>query len=297
MLIQEKLKQPNQTLVEQKIAEYFLDHPDFIKLSSREIAKTLYVSPSTLIRFCQKMGYEGLNEFKKAYQDELNYHSLVSTAIDPNYPFNSMDNLQKTNNILETLYHDYIKQTHDLIRHDDLQKAIQLLNQASIIYIYSSGIQLDLAQSFKDKILKLGKLCIMDDKVDQLFYQASYLDPKTTCFIIISYSGETEITLKLAHKINKEQIPILAITSYGSNTLTSLSTIKLSLASHESLIYNEGHFGINISLLYLLDLLYIQLFNQNCENNIHKRIELTQEFQTKRHSTNSFLQKNNVPQK
>ena len=43
MLIQEKLKQPNQTLIEQKIAEYFLDHPDFIKLSSREIAKTLYV--------------------------------------------------------------------------------------------------------------------------------------------------------------------------------------------------------------------------------------------------------------
>lgn len=296
MLIQEKLKQPNQTLVEQKIAQYFLNHPDFIKLSSREIAKTLYISPSTLVRFCQKIGYEGLNEFKKAYQDELNYLSQVAPSIDPNYPFYHAT-LQKANNTLENLYHDYIKQTHDLIRHDDLQKAMQLLTQASIIYIYSSGIQMDLAQNFKDKILKLGKLCIIDDKVDQLFYQASYLDPKTTCFIIISYSGETEITLKLAHKINKEHLPILAITSYGSNTLTSLSTVKLSLASHESLIYNEGHFGINISLLYLLDLLYIQLFNQNYENNIHKRIELTQEFQTKRHSTNSFLQKNNVPQK
>ena len=296
MLIQEKLKQPNQTLVEQKIAQYFLNHPDFIKLSSREIAKTLYISPSTLVRFCQKIGYEGLNEFKKAYQDELNYLSQVAPSIDPNYPFYHAT-LQKANNTLENLYHDYIKQTHDLIRHDDLQKAMQLLTQASIIYIYSSGIQMDLAQNFKDKILKLGKLCIIDDKVDQLFYQASYLDPKTTCFIIISYSGETEITLKLAHKINKEHLPILAITAYGSNTLTSLSNVKLSLASHESLIYNEGHFGINISLLYLLDLLYIQLFNQNYENNIHKRIELTQEFQTKRHSTNSFLQKNNVPQK
>ena len=296
MLIQEKLKQPNQTLVEQKIAQYFLNHPDFIKLSSREIAKTLYISPSTLVRFCQKIGYEGLNEFKKTYQDELNYLSQVASSIDPNYPFYHAT-LQKANNTLENLYHDYIKQTHDLIRHDDLQKAVQLLTQASIIYIYSSGIQMDLAQNFKDKILKLGKLCIIDDKVDQLFYQASYLDPKTTCFIIISYSGETEITLKLAHKINKEHLPILAITAYGSNTLTSLSTVKLSLASHESLIYNEGHFGVNISLLYLLDLLYIQLFNQNYENNIHKRIELTQEFQTKRHSTNSFLQKNNVPQK
>ena len=296
MLIQEKLNQPNQTLVEQKIAQYFLNHPDFIKLSSREIAKTLYISPSTLVRFCQKIGYEGLNEFKKAYQDELNYLSQVAPSIDPNYPFYHAT-LQKANNTLENLYHDYIKQTHDLIRHDDLQKAVQLLTQASIIYIYSSGIQMDLAQNFKDKILKLGKLCIIDDKVDQLFYQASYLDPKTTCFIIISYSGETEITLKLAHKIKKEHLPILAITSYGSNTLTSLSTVKLALASHESLIYNEGHFGINISLLYLLDLLYIQLFNQNYENNIHKRIELTQEFQTKRHSTNSFLQKNNVPQK
>ena len=46
------------------------------------------------------MGYEGLNEFKKAYQDELNYRSLAASSIDPNYPFSSMDNLQKTCDLL-----------------------------------------------------------------------------------------------------------------------------------------------------------------------------------------------------
>lgn len=45
---------------ERSIADYLLDHPDeAIELSIHEVAACTFSSPSTIIRMCHRIGFEG----------------------------------------------------------------------------------------------------------------------------------------------------------------------------------------------------------------------------------------------
>ena len=50
------------------IANYILQRQEnIVKDSVRFIAKEIYVAPSTIVHFCQQLGFSGFNDFKKQY--------------------------------------------------------------------------------------------------------------------------------------------------------------------------------------------------------------------------------------
>ena len=56
-----------------------------------------------------------------------------------------------------SLYEETIKDTLSLLHHDLFQKAVQLLNNNNNIHIYSYGTALNISESFKEKMMKIGK--------------------------------------------------------------------------------------------------------------------------------------------
>lgn len=85
MLLFERLSdQSHMTELEKSIANYFLNvghHLD--KKSSRSIASELFVSPSTISRFCQLVGCSGFNQFKESYLKDLKYLDSHFQEINP----------------------------------------------------------------------------------------------------------------------------------------------------------------------------------------------------------------------
>ena len=73
MLVKEKLMMREEfSEVDIAIANYVLEREYQLKQDSvRRIAQETYVSPSSIIRFCQKLGYEGYNDFRDDYLKEL----------------------------------------------------------------------------------------------------------------------------------------------------------------------------------------------------------------------------------
>ena len=55
------------TPVEKNIAEFFLNNTEKCDLSSKNIAKLLYVSEASLSRFAKKCGYKGYRELTFSY--------------------------------------------------------------------------------------------------------------------------------------------------------------------------------------------------------------------------------------
>ena len=70
-------------------------------------------------------------------------------------------------------------------------------------------------------MMKIGKGVVVYSHAEDIYYQACYCE-QDSCFIMISYSGETDKILKVAKKIKERGIDGLAMTSYGNNTLSSL---------------------------------------------------------------------------
>lgn len=271
------------------LADYLLEHQqDIKKQSARYIAKKLFTAPSTIVRFCQKIGYQGYNEFREAYLKEQVYLSKHFDPIDPNKPFDVQDKNMVIANKMGTLYHEVIEDVLTLLDHDQLQAAIHLLGEADFIYIFSLGVQLDIAQTFKDKILKIGKNVITEEKADEMFYRSKYCDKKSV-FMLISYSGETETLLRIAKQLKKRHIPLLAITTYGENSLFQYADFILYVSSREKLIDNLGSFSMNLSVLFLLDILYANLFNEDRETHYQKRVEASKSFEQYRTTYNSLL--------
>lgn len=277
MLIREALKDPKLNENEKRLGKYLLEQGLHLENATvRTIAKDVYMAPSSIIRFVQKLGFEGLKDFKKQFIEEINYLSTHFQEIDSNRPFSKNDKNIVIANKIGMLYDETLKDTMVLLDHDQLQEAINRIKKYEFISIVVSGAQVGIAYTFKDKMMKIGKKVTVFDNVDEAFYDACYCDTRTL-FILISYSGETSKCLSICHKLKVRNKPFITITTYGTNTLSLESDCCLYVSTRERLIDNLGTFTFNLSLLYLLDVLYAGYFNIDYSYNLQNKMKNSKE--------------------
>ena len=134
-MIEDILKEKkNMTNGEERIADYFLDKKTLLhKQSSRSIASQLFINPSMITRFCQKLGFHGYTDFLEEYLKEIEYTESHFQDLDPNHPFDDQDKNTVIANKIGQLYHEIVDDTLKLISHDALQNAINCLNRSDII--------------------------------------------------------------------------------------------------------------------------------------------------------------------
>ena len=64
-IVEELSKKIKLTETEKEILEYMVENLDVLpKLSSRKLAEKTYTSPTTIVRFVKKLGYQNYNDFK-----------------------------------------------------------------------------------------------------------------------------------------------------------------------------------------------------------------------------------------
>lgn len=290
MLINEQLKNTsNLSETNKSIAKYILEIQHNIKDENvRHIAQKTYTSPTSVLRFCQKLGFEGFIDFKEAYLDEIKYLESHFQNVDANFPFFANDKNISIANKLSILYNETIQDTLSLLDHNTLQQAANILNKANNIYICGSGVTKNLANIFKSNMVKIGKTVISFESTGEAFYEANYRDNQS-CFIIISYSGETSQVVRIAKKLAQRNLPTISITSYGNNTVSDYCTCNLYISTRQKLISNLGNYSINLSILFILDLLYSDCFHFHYRDNLVKKIQYSRELENNRLSDNPIL--------
>ena len=158
LLVDLLTKKENFSKSEEIISDYIIYLGENIKeYSARRIAKETYNSPATVLNLCKKVGKSGFQNFKDTYLEELEYLNRQYGMINPNVPFKDGDSIYRVANKLGILYKETIDDTLSLLHHDLFQKAIQILMQSENIHIYSKGTALNIAESFKEKLMKIGK--------------------------------------------------------------------------------------------------------------------------------------------
>jgi DNA-binding MurR/RpiR family transcriptional regulator len=284
------LKQQEQMSAgEKSIANYIISLKHGLdKYSTRNLADATYTSPATVIRLCKKMGFSGFDDFKEQYRLEKEYLEQDFGEIDVNFPFQKDDTISKSARKMCRLYDQIVQDTLSIMRYDMLVKAVTILKCCSTIYIFSAGTALNIAETFREKMMKIGRNVQITNNLNYQLYSAECLQ-KGDCALIISYSGETDKMLQIAGLCKEKEIPVIAMTSFGENTLSQMATCKLYLSTRESLFYNIGDFSSHISVTLLLDILYSAYFLQDYDKNYAKKLELVKKREHLRHSTNPYL--------
>lgn len=273
MLLREKMQGTAFSGAEQQLVDFILHYPEKLPyLTVQQLAQTNFVHPSTLIRVAKKLGFSGWVPLKEAYLQEVHYLNDHFQTVDANLPFTATDGIITIAQKMAALEISTIEDTLALVDHDQLNHAKQLLLTDGPIKLFGNNANRLISQDFALKMNRIGKLvthCIPGEEA----YEASCLSAKG-CAILISYTGENQMLLKLAEILHQRQVPIITITSIGDNTLSQLADCPLRLTTRERLYSKIGNFSINKSICYLLDLLYACVFAENYAHNLNYLIEL-----------------------
>lgn len=262
----------NFTNSEKEIAHYILNHgEDALNMNVKELANETYNSPATIVRLCKKIGLTGYNDFKIKYSAELQYDFHHSDRIDVNFPFDENDSYKMISHKLETMSQEVIADTMQLIDFDKLERIVDIIYQYPSIDIYGFGNSLLAAMSFQHKMMRIGRnvnLRILHG--EQVFL--SYNSTSKHLAMIISYSGETKELIQIAQTLKEKQTPIIVLTSIGDNQLSHYATYLLNIGSREKIFTKIAPFSSQISMEYLLNVIFSCIFQKDYDENISHKI-------------------------
>lgn len=271
MIITEKIGKTHFSASEKIIIDHITSLGMQIEnLSASQLAKDTYTSAPLVIRVTKKLGYQGWNDFKTAYLKELEY-LLEEMDVDASIPFIIHDDIMTITTNIAKLEKETIQDTEKLLDHDHLAKIFSLLRQSQIIDIYGILDNLILAKHFQNQMSYIKKqvnICEITGNEKIMAYNAS----ANHCGIIISYSGQTSHLLEVAKIYKSRNIPLIAITCIGENSINQLADAVMYMSSKEMLNIKIGDFASATSLKYLLDIIYAGVFSLNYKENLEQKI-------------------------
>ena len=260
---------------EKEVAAHILRQPELVRdLSVHELAKQTFSSPSTIVRMCCHTGFSGYRDFRQAVMKELvldeKNTSLCKQELEPG------DSLEA---IVEKITYKNIQSlmdTEKLVDLDTMQKCVDLIQNARIVYLFGIGASFCAAKDAYLKFLRLNKPCIINEDYHSQLVQAMNAAPNDLA-IVFSYSGNTVEMIECMKFLRDNGTPMIAITRCVASQISKLADYKLYTTANESL-FRSGAMSSRISQLNIIDILYTALanrdhgsaLNQLAKTHIHK---------------------------
>lgn len=296
MLLQEKMKNTKFSPSEEIVIDFILTKQERIKdYSTTMIAGETYTSPSLLVRISKKLGFSGYNNFKNAFLEEVQYLHKSHLNIDANQPFLKTDSIMNIANKITQLKTESLNDTLSLIHHDTLQKAVRALQKSNTVKVFGVSNLSFPAEEFVFKLRHIGKnaeVFVLNSNI----YQEAMMANSNDLGICLSYSGESGEIIKIANILMKKNVPIIAITSIGENSLTRLADIVLRVTTREKSYSKIGAYSSLESISLILDVLYSCFFTTAYDQHYTFKTELAKNTES-REITNLIIQENEQNEK
>ncbi|WP_411359858.1 MurR/RpiR family transcriptional regulator [Pseudidiomarina salilacus] len=247
---------------EAKLAAFTLSSPTAMReLSSSQLAKTVGVSQSSVVKFAQKLGYKGYPAFKLSVVDAINKKaqnkSRLHGEITVDDEFNDMADKLLAGKI------NVLTETRNLNEKEAFTAAVNKVLGAKRILISGVGGSAIVCRDLCYKLQKLGLQAVNDTDSHVQLALAATLDAHDVV-IAISESGSTLEVARVVKEAQRHQSPVISITRYGKTPINQLADIKLySVAESESTRLSSIHARTAQNLV--IDLLFIALI-QASEN-------------------------------
>lgn len=235
------------------VAEYLLENPRVVMdYNVRELAAKLYVSTSSIVRFCQRLGYTGYREFRQAIIYELAMYGqnnkLADTHITKDDSIESIAEKIEKKNIVS------LEETYKLLDMEKLKECVNLIYTARTILLFGIGASHVVAKDAYLKFLRIGKACITNEDWHAQLLMAKNASKKDIG-IVLSYSGETVEMVECTKALKENQTPTIAITRFAPSTIASMVPHVLYVSAGES-VFRNGAISSRIAQMNVMDILY-----------------------------------------
>ncbi|WII40518.1 MurR/RpiR family transcriptional regulator [Paenibacillus thiaminolyticus] len=255
------------TNTERKVADYILEHTrSVIYMSITDLADACDVGESSIFRFCKSLTFKGYQEFKIALAHSITAENEIPQLTDQ---IGMDDTIEQVASKVLTTNVNAINETYDLLKADDIEKAIGYMIQAERIHFFGVGTSLITALEAKNKFMRITRKteCSFDSHLQMM---SAALMTERDVAVMFSYSGSTKDMIEVAKKAKEKGAKIISITRFVKSPLTLHSDVTLLCGANEGPLQG-GSLSAKIAQLYLLDVLYVEYFKRTYQESIDNK--------------------------
>ena len=247
---------------ERQIVDYILNNPNnVLYLGIVALGASTYTSSSTVMRLVKKLNYKSYLDFKSDLSFFLPSYREATKSFSKPQIINYNDSMEDIINKMIYNSQAAISQISNLNSAKTFKECIKLIESATQVDLYGSGVSNLICHDAKIKGLRLGL-----NITSHYFYTEMDMQAKTSnqkhLAILVSYTGQTIEIIKIAKILKQNNIKTISITSMTVNEIASLCDINLYVSKTES-FYRIGGVESRISMQTILDIIFSGYLHEN----------------------------------
>lgn len=246
------------TPAESQIADYIQDHIYQMKtITSKELAESIGIGQSTIIRFSKKLGYHSFREFLadlSAEQADEIIEQEISIQEDDMTTIRKI--VLQSQNIV-----DITSRCNEL---STLKKAAELLKNADQTILFGVGSSNLFSEYMANQLIKMGLCCAVSNSSHTIFSLIENAKKKTVVFLI-SETGESKDVLKAAGLAKEKGLAVIAMTRQTHSSLYNYADIVLKTVSFDTMT-RLNVTTMRCSQLFLIDALYLLVMKSDFDH-------------------------------
>ena len=266
-MIDKMLRSNNLTPTDETLNNFFLKNINRIGyITIYDVSKSTYISTSSIVRYCKKLGATGFKDFKLELMNSL--IQKYNMRFDNSSQAQKRDKYDKEDinliDMVEKLRLESIQGLNDLkysLNAVTLNKIASLLLKSKKIYGIGVGNSFIKLQALQFKLLKLGISIDLINYQSEQFYLA-YHSTTSDVALVISYSGTTAEIVNDSKIFNSNQTPIIAITANDNCYLARNSKILLKIPKEASTSSFESELAADLYIQFMTNSIYLSILKQ-----------------------------------
>lgn len=210
---------------ERKIARFILSNPALIRdYSSQNLANSVGVSQSSIVKFSQKLGYQGFPDLKLAIHEDVLLGERRAAGEAPRKAAGADGAPSR-----DTLYHvksEAMRSTLQLNDEARVAAAVEVLERAERIQVVALGAGSMVGRNLASMLIQVGRSVVAEVDTYMQLSSVATLGPRDAVFLI-SFSGESPKMLDIVKQARKAGVKIVTLTNYNANPIRALADVQL----------------------------------------------------------------------
>lgn len=229
---------------ERRVLEEVLHQPErVVESTAQEVADRVGVGRSTVVRACQAIGYKGYPQLRVALAAELAHRD---DQVD--YGSSALGRLRADIAALAAA----LPQVTAVLDEDTVERAVGVLTGSRRLLVLANGLSAPLATDMAMRLTAVGRPAdFVADSIGQQI-AARGLVPGDGC-VVLSGSGASEATLKVARAARQGGAAVVAVTSFRGSPLGELADVELVVAPAATTFQHELERTSRIALAVLVE--------------------------------------------
>lgn len=274
MLVKDRVKKREDfTPTEVTIADFILEHTkEVIDLPLEQLASTLYVSKSSIIRFCKKLGFKGHKELCVQLAKEMNTFLVTNETITGSAPFGRNETRESLAQKILTLNYQALTDTYNDMDLSSCAEAVTFLTTHKKVYIYGAFSDFLVMMDFAYKLKRLGlDVTYSTTQGEQL--RNAVIQPVDSVAVVFCYEGKSDELHKISRILQSKMIPMILMSGPYKGYLYKNADVIIHTAFTEERP-KIAAMGSRTGMLLMVDILYSMLFLKNYDVNLQQIIEV-----------------------